>query len=215
MRYTNIIFDVDGTLSDTESGVLKSWQETIQILTGKTIPYEELRFTIGFPHLESFDILKIGGYENVHEVYHERMRRNLESAPLFPGIIPLLDRLKAAGFNLGVITSRNKIELNHGLEPGFLDKYFSCQIYFDHTVQHKPHPEPMLKYLERSGADAAKSLYIGDTAYDSQCAAGAAVDFALAQWGLTDTARTIPAQYRLKSPADLLEIINPEPALVH
>ncbi len=213
MRYTTIIFDVDGTMSDTESGVLKSWQETVQILTGKTIPYDELRFTIGFPHLESFDILKIGGYANVHEVYHERMRRNLESAPLFPGIIPLLDRLKAAGFNLGVITSRNKIELHQGLEPGFLDEYFPHQIYFDHTTLHKPHPEPMLKYLERSGNTASNSLYIGDTLYDSQCAAGAGVDFALVLWGPSDAARTIPAQYYLKSPADLLEIIYPEPVL--
>ena len=44
MKYKHIVFDIDGTLIDTEYAVLHSLQETIKGLSGREIPCSELRF---------------------------------------------------------------------------------------------------------------------------------------------------------------------------
>ena len=56
MKYKHIVFDIDGTLIDTEYAVLHSLQETIKGLSGREIPCSELRFALGitgtdFPQL--------------------------------------------------------------------------------------------------------------------------------------------------------------------
>lgn len=43
-----------------------------------------------------------------------------------------------------------------------------------------------MKYMELTGVNPAKSVYIGDTLYDQQCADAAKIDFALALWGHPD-----------------------------
>ncbi|MBQ4088370.1 MAG: HAD hydrolase-like protein, partial [Clostridia bacterium] len=73
----------------------------------------------------------------------------------------------------------------------------------DHTEKHKPEPEPLLKYMELTGAKPDEVLYIGDSKYDEMCAHAAGVDFALATWGATDL--TLPAEWK---PAEPMEIAN-------
>ena len=53
----------------------------------------------------------------------------------------------------------------------------------DDTVRHKPDSEPLLYYLEQTGCQGDELLYIGDSVYDRQCAAGAGTAFGLAGWG--------------------------------
>lgn len=48
---------------------------------------------------------------------------------------------------------------------------------------HKPDSEPLLYYLEQTGCQGDELLYIGDSVYDRQCAAGAGTAFGLAGWG--------------------------------
>ena len=54
---------------------------------------------------------------------------------------------------------------------------------------------------------AGEAVYVGDTAYDSQCARGAGVDFGLAAWGGgVDVA--VEARYVFRSPADVLAALT-------
>ena len=55
MKYKHIVFDIDGTLIDTEYAVLHSLQETIKGLSGREIPCSELRFALG---ITGTDVLK-------------------------------------------------------------------------------------------------------------------------------------------------------------
>ncbi len=53
MRYKHIVFDIDGTLIDTEYAVLHSLQETVRALSGKEIPCSELIFALGITEIDA------------------------------------------------------------------------------------------------------------------------------------------------------------------
>ena len=59
MKYKHIVFDIDGTLIDTEYAVLHSLQETIKGLSGREIPCSELRFALGITGTDALKKLAI------------------------------------------------------------------------------------------------------------------------------------------------------------
>lgn len=59
MKYEHIVFDIDGTLIDTEYAVLHSLQETIMELSGEEIPVSELTFALGITGADALKILGI------------------------------------------------------------------------------------------------------------------------------------------------------------
>ena len=59
MKYKHIVFDIDGTLIDTEYAVLHSLQETIKELSGRKIPCSELRFALGITGTDALKKLEI------------------------------------------------------------------------------------------------------------------------------------------------------------
>ncbi|QJC51390.1 HAD hydrolase-like protein [Paenibacillus albicereus] len=67
--------------------------------------------------------------------------------------------------------------------------------------------DPILKWLERSGADPKETIYIGDTTYDMECAQAAGVDFGLAVWGCRNHAE-IQCLRRLERPQEILALLE-------
>ena len=59
MKYKHIVFDIDGTLIDTEYAVLHSLQETIRALSGREIPCSELKFALGITGIDALKKLEI------------------------------------------------------------------------------------------------------------------------------------------------------------
>lgn len=87
---------------------------------------------------------------------------------------------------------------------GIID-FFTTSVCKEDTTEHKPTPVPLLKYMEIEGVQKEDVIYIGDSKYDSMCAHGAGVDFALAVWG-SHTKET-PAQYYPETPKELLKYV--------
>jgi phosphoglycolate phosphatase-like HAD superfamily hydrolase len=88
-----------------------------------------------------------------------------------------------------------------------LNDFFKLAVCADDTEKHKPNPDPILKFIEISGDDKSKTIYIGDTKYDMECAFGAGIDFALALWGAKSSIG-INANYILESPSQVLDLIK-------
>lgn len=107
----------------------------------------------------------------------------------------------------GVVTSKTKKEFQDDFVPFGLTPYLPYVICADDTERHKPHPEPILKFLELSGAKAETSIYIGDTIYDYECARDAGVDFGLALWGCNQP-DAIPAKYKFKNPEEIVNLLD-------
>ena len=209
MKYKHIVFDIDGTLIDTEYAVLHSLQETIKGLSGREIPCSELRFALGITGTDAVKKLEIKDTSYAIELWDKNMRNYTNTIKVFDGITELLKNLLSLDYEMGIVTSKTREEFTHDFSPFIgISHYFKTIICADDTQEHKPNAEPILKYVELSKTDHSKVLYIGDSKYDSKCAENAGIDFALAVWGSHN--KHIKADYFLERPADLLSAITSE-----
>lgn len=189
--YTHLVFDIDGTLLNTEMAVLHSLQWALQ-QHGIAQSLEQLRFALGIPGKDALIRFQLNNPDQVLREWDAKFTEFLQEITIFEGVVPLLQALRARGIHLGVVTSKTQVELAQDFDAMGLTDYFDIIVTADDTVQHKPDAEPMLNYLKRSGAKAAETIYIGDADYDLQCALRAGFDCALAQWGRTDLPATAP-----------------------
>lgn len=206
MKYRYIVFDIYGTLIDTEYAVLHSLQDTVQALNGIEIPLEKLNFALGITGSDALKNLGIKDIPFAMNLWDKNMSRYTASVTVFDGITELLENLLRLDYELGIITSKTRREFKHDFCRFSISQYFKTVICADDTKEHKPCAAPFFKYMELSGAGCRQILYVGDSEYDSACAQNAETDFALAVWGSHSS--TIKADYYLKEPTDLLTVIN-------
>ncbi|RCX20633.1 HAD superfamily hydrolase (TIGR01549 family) [Fontibacillus phaseoli] len=205
--YTSIIYDVDGTLIDTERAVLGSLQKMLNTDYGMAMEKRDLTFVLGIPGAVALPQLGIQNVEEANDRWNEYMKEFYSTVSVFDGISQVLQTLKRRKLKQGIVTSKTGEELKDDFMPFGLMEYLTYKVIAENTEKHKPHPEPLLKYLEISGSDPQSSIYIGDTIYDFECARDAGVDFALALWGCKNH-EIIPARYKLSRPEELLELLQ-------
>lgn len=206
MKYKHILFDIDGTLVDNEKAVLSTWQQTAEELFDRHLEKEELHFVLGIPGITIMEKLGAENPEEGFRIWRSHFLEHRNEITLFKGIKEVVCRLKEKKFSLGLITSRTREELDNDDALCQIYPLFDVAICVTDTVNPKPSADPILAYFQKTGATASNSIYIGDAAYDSQCAANAKVDFALANWN--NDKKDIPCKYELKEPQEILNITN-------
>lgn len=205
-----ILFDVDGTLIDTEKTIIKSWQKTLKQTFNIEPAAEELFYVLGIPGTkaverystspeQSQELIKLWE-KNDHEMFHY--------SQLFSGIEAMLKQLQENQVQLGIVTSRTNQELKIVFDNFPIQKYFDTAVTATQTKLHKPNADPILKAIDKLQIDPKNTLYIGDSIYDFQCARNANVQFALASWGAKENPEFAKVDYLLKQPNDLVELFN-------
>lgn len=205
MKYKHIVFDIDGTLIDTEYAVLHSLQETVRVLSGREIPCQELEFALGITGMDALKKLDMKNIPHTLELWNKNMGKYTDTIQVFEGIVELLKKLSELNCQMGIVTSKTREELQYDFCQFGISHYFTTIICADDTQEHKPNAAPLLKYMQLSKADCGEVLYIGDSKYDSKCAENTGIDFALAVWG--SHSKLIRADYFLDKPADLFHFI--------
>ena len=115
--------------------------------------------------------------------------------PLFDGIAAVLDRLRAAGWLLGIATGMSGRGLAHCLDShGLAGHFVTLQTADDHPS--KPHPAMLEAALAEAGADPHEAVMIGDTVYDMQMARDAGVRAHRRRLGLSRSARAARGRRR-------------------
>lgn len=204
--YKTIIFDIDGTLINTEEAVLGSLQNLLKKHYNKEMSPEELSFVLGIPGAISLKQLGIDNVDWANDYWNKYMRDFQHTISIFDGIKQLLEKLNEKSIPMGVVTSKTKQEFNDDFVPFGLANLLPIVVCADDTNQHKPHPEPLLKFLDISDTDNKQSIYIGDTIYDYECARDAGIDFGLALWGCKNP-DSIPAKYKFNHPSEIVKLL--------
>lgn len=189
-----VIFDLDGTLVDTAPDLMRATNHVLDSMGRRTLSMDEVRSFVGHGAraLLTRGLTATGGLPEGYDVEPDYTRfvefysRNIaEGSTVFPGLIRLLDRLKAEGFGLGVCT--NKLE---GLSVQLLDaldlsRYFGSVVGPDTLGIAKPDPRPFREAVARLGLIAPRAVMVGDSETDVLTARNAGVPVIGVPFGYT------------------------------
>ncbi|MFS0816316.1 HAD family hydrolase [Lysinibacillus sp. 1P01SD] len=202
-----IIFDVDGTILDTEQAILQSLQRTLLEETDQQYSLEDLRFALGIPGKDTLQRLNIDDIDEVHRKWSAAVLDFSHEVTVFEKLEEVIQQLAAKPLLLGIVTSKTAQEVTDEFDSFCLSHYFKHIVSASDTEKHKPHPEPLLKCLDELQVAPEDAIYIGDSIYDFQCAKQAGAKFALALWGAKSANGFEEADYVLYEPKDILTII--------
>lgn len=185
-RYSLIVFDWDGTLMDSASGIVACIQEASREM-GLAVPSRErASHVIG---LGLFDSLKFAvpdlphsDYAQFSELYRKHFLAREGAMVLFPGVPDLLSSLHDAGHSLAVATGKSRKGLDRALTASGLGAYFAASRCADET-NPKPHPAMLNELMLELGRSPQELLMIGDTSHDLDMALRAAVDAVAVTYG--------------------------------
>jgi HAD superfamily hydrolase (TIGR01509 family) len=204
LKFQGVIFDVDGTLVDSNDAHAAAFVEAFAE-SGFKVAFEEVRRLIG----EGSDKLipqLIGRYD---EAIAERkkaifMARYLPGVRAFPAVNLLLDKLRTLDFRLAVASSAARDELVALLEVARAKPYFAAVTDADDAERSKPDPDIVLAALRKLGLAAERCVMVGDTPYDAAAARRAGVPFVGVRCGGWADRDLQPAIGVYEDPADLL-----------
>ena len=195
------LFDFDGTLVDTTEMIYQSMRHaTTSVLGRDDFTREQLLANVGQPlprQMQLMDAEKaellLEAYRAHHETHHDALIAE------FPGIAEALQRLRAAGVKVAVVTSKRRSSVEMALEAlPSLDLVVDRFVTLEDTTEHKPHPEPLLKGLELVGnVPKDQAVYVGDSPFDVQAAKAAGLRSVALSWGAfsEDTLRQADPDY--------------------
>ena len=184
MKFKYILFDLDGTLIDTNKLIVDSFKYTYRTHLNREVGEEEILQYFGEPlitTLRRYSEEDAQAMFDTYISYNESVHDSCVS--LCHHVAECLEGLQASGCTLAVVTSKRSAIAYRGLKLFNLLKYFSVVVTVDDTTHHKPHPEPVLKALEQLGAAPEEALMVGDSVFDIQCAHNAGVKGVLVSWG--------------------------------
>ena len=185
MSHKAILFDLDGTLTDSGEGIINCAALALEHF-GIPVPCrEEMRVFVGPPLHETF--IKFGGpAERANEavdIYRSRYIPigKYENTP-YPGIRELLERLQAQGHRLYVATSKPEGMSVDILEHFDLAKYFTriCGASMDTSRSSK---SAVIAYLLEQCGNVRDAVMGGDTAFEVTGAAAHGIPTIGVAWG--------------------------------
>ncbi len=179
MAIRHVIFDWDGTLVDSASGIVACIQAAAADLQLPEKTSEEIKYVIGlglsemlndlYPQLEPLGLAKLVDRYRYHFFAGDQIH-----ASLFDGARDVLEQLDKQGYYLAVATGKSRQGLNLAIEQLELEGLFIATRCAEETCS-KPSPDMLLELIEFAALDASAVLMIGDTTYDIDMAKNANV----------------------------------------
>lgn len=191
MEQKSILFDLDGTLTDSGEGIINCACYAMEQMGYPLPPREEMGVFVGPPLWDTFEKFGIPKERTDEAVKIFRSRYvpigKYENTP-YPGIRELLETLKNRGCKLYVATSKPETTAIDILEHFDLARYFDeiCGADLDRSRTTK---SQVIAYLLEKSQPGEKMVMVGDTAYDVTGAAAHGIPTIGVSWGYGDTAQ--------------------------
>lgn len=210
--YKAVLFDLDGTLTDTLADIADAMNRALRLHDLPQWPVEAYRYLVGNGARvlarrcvrERQELAE--AVRQTYQAYYET--HNLVRTRPYDGVPELLAALQARGMRLAVLSNKPDADTKAVV------RHFFPAIAFDvvrgqvEGVPVKPDPAGALAVAAEMGIAPGEFLYLGDTSVDMQCALAAGMHPVGAVWGfrtaqeLTDSG----AEHLAQTPDDLLTI---------
>jgi phosphoglycolate phosphatase len=203
-----VIFDVDGTLVDSQADILGAMHLAFAGEGLLTPSREEVLGVVGL----SLDVLMprlapeadggtlgrlVQGYKDAYMSLRSEQGGEI-SSPFYPGARATLEALQAQpDVLLGVATGKSRRGLDKLIEAHDLKGIFVTQQVADFHPS-KPHPAMLLAALSETGVESENAVMVGDTTFDMEMAQDAGITGIGVSWGYHPPAHLAAAKHILE-----------------
>jgi pyrophosphatase PpaX len=210
-KITTILFDLDGTLIDTNELIISTFLHTLGKFYPNKYKREDVLPFLGPTLHETFGAMDA---ERVEEMVTDYRKYNVENHDLmvkeFEGVFETIVALKEKGYKLAIVTTKREDVSLKGLRLTKLDQFFDVIVAYDHVKKVKPDPEPIMLALEKLGSTPEETLMVGDNFHDILAGKNAGTITAGVAWSIKgrDYIAKYEPDYILENMADLLSLLG-------
>jgi phosphoglycolate phosphatase len=213
-----VIFDVDGTLVDSQSDILGAMtrafdaaglvppsRDDILGIVGLSLPVAMERLAPAATRCVQRTLVE--GYKAAYVDMRAQIGA-AQSSPLYEGALETLECLyQVPETLLGIATGKSKRGLDKLIEAHALERFFVTRQVADFHPS-KPHPSMILQAMAEAGVRPEQTVMIGDTSFDMDMAAAAGVQAIGVSWGYHPVSALKGARVVLDGFGDLPEVLS-------
>ncbi len=208
-RYDTLLFDLDGTLTDSARGIHNSFRYALKALDRPEPTAAQLSKCVGPPLWESFET-QFGLTGDMNKEAVRQYRVYYEAGGIFEnsvydGVPQMLSALRERGYRLIVASSKKEESVIRVLDHFDLLKYFDLPGGSDENVNRISKSQVIAYIIDLTGLDRDRALMIGDREHDIIGARAHGIDSMGALWGYgsMEELKAAGATYIAASPADV------------
>ena len=211
MNYKSILFDLDGTVTDSSEGIINSIKYALKKMNFTEYDDAILKKFIGPPLMDSykmyFGFSDARAYDGLMLFREYFTQRGLFENRVYGGMEPLLKRLCQNGRELILATSKPEIHARKILEHFGIMKYFKYAAGCPLEEKGITKVDVMKYALEHTSADKSETAMVGDTHFDIEGAAVCGIDSIGVLYGMGEPEEIKNATYLADSVEQLGEIL--------
>ncbi|MCS7108653.1 MAG: HAD family hydrolase [Sulfolobales archaeon] len=167
-----VIFDLDGTLIDSNEAHAIAWANAYKLVGYGNVSIDEIRKYIGARGDVITEMVlgreAVKNYKTIRffkdKIFLNLLRNN--AVTVFPEVYDTIQGLKSYGIKLSIATSTSIPLLLIMLEYFNIIGYFDVLVAGEEVTRSKPYPDLYLEALKRTKIPPHEALIVGDTEYD-------------------------------------------------
>ena len=190
-KYKTYIFDLDGTLLSTLADLAASTNYALRTHHMPERSLDEVRRFVGNGVKKLMERAIPNGlnnplFEETFATFRQHyMQHNLDTTQPYPGIMQLLEQLKAEGKNIAVVSNKFYAATRE-LCRHFFGDLVPVAIGEREDIRKKPAPDTVIEALRELGVDKEGAVYIGDSDVDIMTAKNSGMPCVSVLWGFRD-----------------------------
>lgn len=215
MKYTTVIFDLDGTLLNTLEDLMDAVNYALHEYGYPKRTLDEIRTFVGngagilvkraLPDGESNP-----DFEEILSVFRKYYTAHCEiKTHVYEGILQLLQLLQNDGLKLAIVSNKPDSAVKE-LNQSYFSSCVQAAVGEKEGIRRKPAPDMVQNALAELNSLQEETVYVGDSEVDIQTAANAGLDCISVSWGFRDTdfLRSHGASVIADTPQQVYEIIH-------
>lgn len=210
MNIDTVLFDLDGTLINTNELIIESFLHTLNYYYPGKYQREDILPFIGPPLIDTFQRINpekaeemVRRYREFNHAQHDLLVKEYDH------VHETVRALKEKGLKLGIVTTKIRDTVMMGLKLTEMDSFFDAIITLDDVQHAKPHPEPVLSALKLLGSEPSNALMVGDNFHDIEAGKNAGTLTAGVAWSIKgrEYIESLKPDFVLDKMSDLLNIV--------
>lgn len=215
MKYDTLIFDLDGTLTNTIGDLTAAVNVALEKFGFPLRTEEEITSFVGNGNRT---LIKRSAPEGTDEEIREQMYsvfceyyegHSMVRTKPYKGTVELLGELRKLNVKTAVVTNKNE-DIAEAVVEHYFGGLFDAVIGQIDGVPLKPALDGVYRAIEKLGADREKCVYLGDSEVDCMTAHNASLPIIGVLWGFRgrDIHEKYGSEYIIEKPSEILEIIR-------